>query len=196
MPEQWKPVSGYESSYEVSDTGKVRSVTRQDTRGANRQGRELSQHVRRYQNGYETTTVALSYGNLVRSKIVSRLVAEAFLDPVEGKDMVLHWDGDGTNNDVSNLRWGDHNDNKADSLRLGEYGKLTDAQVAEIRSRDASCAQIGREFGVTAQYVGEIRRGLKRAVPRETLSDAAVDNGAAQEPAEPGAGAPQFTHAP
>ena len=42
--EEWRPVSGYEGAYEVSDQGRVRSVDRVDSAGRRLRGRVLSAH--------------------------------------------------------------------------------------------------------------------------------------------------------
>lgn len=70
---------------------------------------------------------------------------------------------------VDHLRLGTHAENMADMKAKGRaragYGnrKLTDAQVAEIRSRltgrYGECSALGREFGVSHRTIGLIRDG-------------------------------------
>lgn len=47
-----------------------------------------------------------------------QLVAEAFLGPRPFPGaVVLHWDDDGFNNHLGNLRWGSETENRADARR-------------------------------------------------------------------------------
>lgn len=101
--EVFVPVKGYEGLYEVSNTGKVRSLPR----GRNT-GSLLSQstRVRKY------LCVQLCKDNVRKSYNTHRLVAEAFLSNPEHKPTVNHKDSDPTNNDVSNLEWATYQENE------------------------------------------------------------------------------------
>ncbi|RJQ33882.1 hypothetical protein C4568_03715 [Candidatus Parcubacteria bacterium] len=89
MIEQWKDVVGYEGLYQVSDIGRVR--------GKNL--RKLHLSTTRY------PIVDLYKENKRTTKLVHRLVAEAFIPLVPGKNNVNHKDGSRDNNAVSNLEW-------------------------------------------------------------------------------------------
>lgn len=51
--------------------------------------------------------------------LLHRLVAEFFLDKVDGKTFVNHLDGDKTNNDVSNLEWVTQSENEKHAFETG-----------------------------------------------------------------------------
>lgn len=57
---------------------------------------------------------------------VHRLVALAFIPPVEGKELVNHKDGNATNNNVDNLEWCTHEENMAHCWENGliDLGKM------------------------------------------------------------------------
>lgn len=95
--EEWKPVVGYEQKYEVSNTGKVRSLNYHRERAS----KELKQYIDRY--GY--LKVVLYDGGNPNYYTVHRLVATAFIPNPHGKKCVDHIDCDTTNNMVNNLRW-------------------------------------------------------------------------------------------
>lgn len=93
MERKWIP--GYEGKYEVLSTGKVLSY--KDNGNIHDIGRQNN-------NGY--VIVTLSDANKNRTtRLVHRLVAEAFLPKQQGKDIVDHIDEDKTNNAIDNLRW-------------------------------------------------------------------------------------------
>lgn len=109
--ETWLPVPGFEGFYDVSDLGRVRSLPRQRTRGC-----ILKQHPvgvdRRMQ-------VTLSREGAVSSKMVHRLVGEAFLGPMPEGLETRHLDGNCRNNAAYNLKYGTHAENMADQILHG-----------------------------------------------------------------------------
>ena len=76
-------------------------------------GRLLYQKVNRPLAGgnYKRKQVALWKNNKEHTRNVARLVAEAFIPNPDGFDLVLHLDDNATNNHVSNLQWGDQQEN-------------------------------------------------------------------------------------
>lgn len=92
MERKWIP--GYENKYEVLSTGHVLSYSKNGN--VKSVGRQNDQ-------GYVIVTLQSNKESQV--KLVHRLVAEAFIPKVEGKDIIDHIDEDKTNNAVSNLRW-------------------------------------------------------------------------------------------
>lgn len=109
--EQWKPVVGFEDTYEVSDFGRVR-------RSANGQGT----HVGRVVNPVPDSDGYLIYNfktNGVQKHYKGhRLVLDAFRGP-QPTLFGLHADDDPANNALSNLRWGTRAENIADAKRNG-----------------------------------------------------------------------------
>lgn len=106
--EIWKPVSGFEGFYEVSNLGNVRSINREiETRDAwggtavkKLRGRMLS--PLRYPNGY--LGARLCKGGDVEIRLVHRLVATEFIG--SGHDLqVNHVNANRADNRVQNLEW-------------------------------------------------------------------------------------------
>lgn len=122
MPEQWRPVVGYEGLYEVSDHGNVRSLDRWTTGPSGvrrrRSGKPMKKNLTS-SNRYPM--VQLCRNGTVRGIGVHRLVAMAFLGVPDNADElhVCHYDGDRQNNHISNLRWGTPTDNFHDMQRHG-----------------------------------------------------------------------------
>lgn len=101
--EVWKPISGFEGLYEVSNFGRVRSLTRFATNGRLFEGQLLNTA----DNGTGYRVVNLHKDGKQKMILVHRLVAQAFIknENPEKKHQINHIDGDKTNNAVSNLEW-------------------------------------------------------------------------------------------
>lgn len=172
--EEWRPVVGHEF-YEVSNLGRVRSVDRvfirADGRRQGRRGRVLVPN--RSGRDRSHLSVGLRFGV---KRAVHVLVCEAFHGPAPSSEYeVAHWDGDGTNNVASNLRWATPAENSADArrhgtypLRVGEGGdrnghaRLTWPDVDEIRracAEGATQASQAARFGVGKSQIQNIVSG-------------------------------------
>lgn len=183
--ERWKPIDGFDGRYEVSDLGRIRRMPWEwgyerngKWRTVRNPGGILAGHIAKYNKGQTNyVVVGLSRDGKAKLFLVHRLVLEAFVGPcpegLEGR----HFDGDGTNNRLDNLRWDTHRANHVDTVRQGRFiphpqpfgeehpnAKLSNAQVAEIRLRPRTDTHtaIAKEYGVSFQLISLIRRGLVR----------------------------------
>lgn len=103
--DEWKPILGFVGFYEVSNTGKVRSVSRLIVDG-NRTRKYVGRELKCLPtNSSGHLNVGLYRNGLAKRQLVHRLVAEAFLDNPDNLPVVDHKDGDPSNNHVDNLRW-------------------------------------------------------------------------------------------
>lgn len=96
MNEVWMPVNGFESLYEVSNMGRVRSLPRKTTRG-----KILSPSIDK--DGYYR--VNLVDGERSKTYSIHRLVAQAFIENVANLPIVNHKDENKQNNRADNLEY-------------------------------------------------------------------------------------------
>jgi len=154
--EVWLPVLGYESSYEVSNLGRVRRLST----GL------ILQYVYNVK-GYPIVTLS-QYG-VSKNSAVHRIVLRAFCgaEPFDGAQ-AAHNDGNVGNPRLTNLRWTSPTENQADRVRhrtdlRGEavFGAvLTKDKVREIRekvSTGRTYKQLGKEYGVDPGTIYHIK---------------------------------------
>lgn len=125
--EVWKSVTGYEGYYEVSNSGKVRSVGRtvKKSNGVEqpRVGREKT--LMKTRDGY--LTVKLSKNGKDTNRFVHDIVGMEFVPGyVEGYE-INHIDFDRENNCADNLEWVSHTENIKHTIAHGRH-------VTQIRS--------------------------------------------------------------
>ena len=105
MIELWKDIANYEGSYQISNLGRVKSLSRSiyDSRGyiIHRKGKIKKPSFDK--NGYPQ--IGLCKNGTVITRKIHRLVAEAFIPNPENKPEINHKDEDKTNNCVDNLEW-------------------------------------------------------------------------------------------
>lgn len=99
--EVWKPIKGFEGIYEVSNLGRVRSLTRK-VWNYTKPGRILKP----YDNGHSYLNVGLSNGGKEeKHAYIHRLVAQAFIPNPDNLPQVNHKNFDKKDNRVENLEW-------------------------------------------------------------------------------------------
>ena len=145
--EIWKDVTGYEGRYQVSNMGRIRSLSC------------ILKPQRLKPYGY--CIVNLYQKGKMKSRLVHRLVLTAFVGPCPKGMEACHFpDRNPANNRLENLRWDTPKNNCLDQKIHGTkkptYGnaKMTVDQVREARSLYATgrytYKQLASRFGVAA----------------------------------------------
>ena len=139
MEEIWKSIPGYETHYEASSCGRVRSKERVvfDIKDGQKRKRVFKSRILSPNIGakYSKPSVMLSIQGKTKRILIARLVCLAFHGlPVEGKINVLHYNDDGMDNVPENLRWGTLKENAADMRRnLGYWPSYIDGRSSRPR---------------------------------------------------------------
>lgn len=124
--EMWKPIAEMGGKYEVSDNGRVRSVSRRINRrrpgfpfdtGYDMEGKLLTPHSDSY--GYPQVVMSVDGKRTTRK--VHRLVANAFIPNINELPEVNHLNLDKTNNYRHNLEWVSHARNMKHASENGAW---------------------------------------------------------------------------
>jgi hypothetical protein len=159
MLEEWKDVVGYEGLYEVSNTGKVRSLDRivfqknmYKTIKRIYPGRLLSQKKDEY--GYYD--VGLSKNGKIRTYRTHRIVAQAFIPNEKNLPQVNHKDENPSNNHADNLEWCTAKYNVNYGTRTERMSKTnTGRKFSEERKRHISESLKGKRAGASNNMFGK-----------------------------------------
>ena len=104
MKEIWRDIEGYKGKYQVSNTGKVKSLERMKWNGKGYQ-KIPEKILEGVDDGHGYLHVNLCKDGKETSCKVHRLIAQAFLPNPNNLPEVNHKDEDKTNNKVENLEW-------------------------------------------------------------------------------------------
>lgn len=123
-PEKWLPVAGFEGYYEVSNQGRVRSLTRIVKAGGERTRISYSRILRQTPNAGGRLTVKLSVLGTTRTRLVHQMALEAFHGLRPQGMLACHNNGKHLDNRVANLRWDTPAENMRDKRRHGTNHNL------------------------------------------------------------------------
>lgn len=135
--EIWKDIKGFEGRYQVSNTGKVKSL-----RFGGHNGERLMK-LSEHHSGYLIVQLGKHPSKTYH---VHALVAKTFIPPIDGKLIVNHIDGNKHNNCTDNLEWVTYKENTEHAIKTGlrnphdtpkRYGK-DNAQSKPVLQYDIS----------------------------------------------------------
>ena len=162
--EEWRDVVGYDGLYQVSDTGKVRSMYFKNNHVFKPRIKEMQIYTNKHRRCY----VSIHKDGIRKNATVHRLVAIAFIPNPNNLPEVNHIDGNPSNNHVNNLEWCtkrqnlkheyDHNLNKF-KARNEKNSKPVVRDDGVIYESTRACA---RAMGVTQSAIKDILHGRKQ----------------------------------
>lgn len=119
--EEWRPVVGYEGRYEVSDQGRVRSLTRYVDHWCGGQRIIRGRMLRAFTSNKNVRTAYKRVGLSGSPCDVHILVLTTFVGPRPTGLVACHRNGDHNDNRAENLRWDTRSANSYDDIRNGVH---------------------------------------------------------------------------
>lgn len=157
----WKPIVGFESLYEVSNTGQVRHTN-------------TGKVVKQYKQKQNNTLVVYLYDKqgYTRVRTVASLVATAFVPNTSNGKYAKHKDGNSANNKASNLYWSKY---KGGRPEVKVVDKLTGCVYNSMREA-ARNTNVSRNTIMKSVYIStflnkqDVRFVLENSHDRERLT--------------------------
>ena len=168
--EIWKDVPGYEGLYQVSDSGRVRSLDRYIEYSDGRLFFYKSKILKQREDKHGRMVSRLYKNKNRKNYFVHSLVALAFIGERPKDYVVAHCDGNNKNNDLSNLRYDTVRENSIDMYRHGykvTIGKLSIEDVVKIRELYKTGKYLQKEL---AKMYGVNPSNISRAIKSERFS--------------------------
>jgi len=167
MEEIFKDIIGYEGSYQISNLGKVKSLSRlvDNHSGFKKKLKEkfLKTHISK--TGYFIVDLKLN-SNRVTFK-VHRLIAIHFIPKINGKDYVNHINGVKTDNSIINLEWCTISENNKHAIEIGlkndkgynnSRSKLTKENLLEIRNSNLKIKDLAVKYNVNYSTILRVKK--------------------------------------
>lgn len=151
--DRWVPIPGYEGTYEISERGSVRSLTRivavPPGRSRRAHGRVLAVHIDK--RGYPG--VNLWRDGKGKFVLIHRLLLLAFVRPPESGEECRHLDGNPANHSLDNLAWGTPSQNILDQVRHGTHNHSSATHCPRGHPYDEANTRIyqGRRFCIACE---------------------------------------------
>ena len=151
--EEWRDIPGYESFYQVSNLGNVRSIRFNKVRNM----KSWDSH------GYRAVELCINNNRYIVG--VHQLVALAFIPNPENKPEVNHKDRNRSNNNVENLEWVTQSENIAHAYRSGVKPRPT-YQNQPLQKEILDIIENKKYFSIreASRQTGHTRDTIKRSL--------------------------------
>ncbi len=162
--EFWKPIKGYEGYYEISNLGRVKSLSRIILKNGIYPFKSKEKIIKNRLNKYYYVT--LCKNNSYKNFYIHRLIANSFLPNPDKKLCVNHINGIKTDNSINNLEWATHKENTIHATDIGlinqkgenSYNsKLNKEQVLEIIKSNLPHRELSKIYSISKSYVSSIK---------------------------------------
>lgn len=159
--EEWRPIVGYGGFYEISNLGQVKALVRPAKNACN-YVRIMRQSTDKH--GYYRVLLRPGDGQDGKSRLVSRLVAAAFVPNPLNHPVVNHIDGVKKNNLPSNLEWCSIKENTQHAWNMGlcvANSRLRVNEVILIRHlHESGCPKgvLAKQYGMSPVTIDDIIR--------------------------------------
>lgn len=158
MQEIWRPLSGQNGDYSVSNLGRIRSNERAAICFGGYKKMIPSKILKAHdtENGYKRIDIRGT------KYLMHRAVAEAFVPGANADLIVNHINGNKSDNRAENLEWISQQENVIHAMQTGlRTLKLTEREIEKILEMRASgmlAKQIAEKFSICISYVYYLER--------------------------------------
>lgn len=165
--EIWNTLPNYESRYECSNLGRVKSLIGKEGK---RKEKIISQsfHVQ----GYLKTSIC--YKNIEKTISVHRLIALSFIENPENKREVNHKNGIKTDNCVENLEWVTPSENVQHSYNTGLHRGSMFGKKGGNHNGAKKVTQFDISGNIVNKYNSIIEASDSTGIKSKTISDACL----------------------
>lgn len=145
VAEEWRAVAGFEGLYEVSNTGRVRSLTRYK--------KVIKPHITNA--GYYQ--YQLWHKGMCHVASAHRLVAQAFVSNPYGNNVVNHIDENKLNNNAENLEWVSHADNCRYGTAIARRTQHLDYSKRRVNNANQikACSKPIKQYTKSGEFIRE-----------------------------------------
>lgn len=173
MIEEWKDVKGYEGLYQVSNFGRVKSLSKIVIRG-NRIKQPLKERILKHGLSMEYPFVSLHNGTAKLIKI-HKLVAEAFIPNPENKRTVNHKNGIRSDNRACNLEWATYSENHLHSYQKLDRKCYLLGKLGKDHHRSKAIFQFTKSGDFVAEYGSQCEAQRKTKIHQSKISAACLN---------------------
>lgn len=148
MKEKWRNIKGYEGLYQISNKGRVKSLS------TIKNEEYIIMQQRENACGYPR--INLSCCGVQKTYEIHRLVATHFIDNPLNKKEVNHKDGNKRNNNASNLEWVNRRENMLHAFKNGLCPGKIEIDLHKARKllqKGYSTEDLGIVFGCSSRTV-------------------------------------------
>ena len=175
MKEVWKDIKDYEGLYQVSNLGRIKSLSRfhytgwGKNKGYIKKEKILTQTL--LSIGYYIVTLCKNGES--KKMFVHRLVAQAFLDNLNNFPCINHKDENKLNNNVNNLEWCSikYNVNYGNCITKRANSKKKPVQRIDKDGNIytyLSATDAGKELGINPNFISRCCTGERKTLYGET----------------------------
>lgn len=148
MEEIWKDIKGYEGLYQVSNLGNIKSLPKKTNNQYSY--KEIFLKKALDNNGY--LKVSLHKNKKQITKVIHKLVAEAFIKNPNNYNVINHIDGNKQNNRIDNLEWCTYSHNNKEAYRLG-LAKITVKHLQQVKSLSKKTSKKVLQYDKNNKYI-------------------------------------------
>ena len=132
--EIWKDIEGYEGLYQVSNRGRVKSLSR---KVKNKNGYRVKKEsiLKPKPNGKGYHIVGLYIKGISKNFTIHYLVLSSFIPNTFNKRTINHIDSNRTNNRLDNLEWATHKENTKHGFVFGNMDMNDYIRIGKLKSK-------------------------------------------------------------